>query len=110
MVQEARAFRRKKPWLAATYSAIIPGSGKIYSKNAKEGVTSLFFVTALGYQSFRAFKKRGSKAVSGWIYGGLSLGFYLGNIYGSQQSAKNYNTRKLNTIYHEVDERIIDRY
>lgn len=110
VVQQASAFKPKKPWLAATYSAIIPGSGKMYSKNVKEGVTSLFFVTALGYQSYRAFKKRGNKAVSGWIYGGLSLGFYLGNIYGSHQSARNYNTRKLNMIYHEVDERIIDRY
>ncbi|MCB0684921.1 MAG: hypothetical protein KDC53_00310 [Saprospiraceae bacterium] len=106
---QASSFRPKKPWLAATYSAIIPGSGKMYAKNVKEGVTSLFFVSALGYQSYRAFRKRGSKAVSGWIYGGLSLGFYLGNIYGAHQSARNYNTRQLNSIYHEVDQYILDR-
>lgn len=109
-LESAQAFRPKKPWLAATFSAFIPGTGKMYAKNVKEGVTSLFFVSALGYQSYRAFKKRGSKAVSGWIYGGLSLGFYLGNIYGSHQSAKNYNNRTLNAIYHEVDQSIMDRY
>ena len=94
-VDNVQAFRPKKPWLAATYSALLPGSGKVYAKNTKEGITSFFFVTALGYQSYRAFKKRGAKTVSGWLYGGLSLGFYLGNIYGAQQSAKNYNRRKL---------------
>ncbi|MCB0664334.1 MAG: hypothetical protein KDC80_00860 [Saprospiraceae bacterium] len=109
-IDRAQAFRPKKPWLAATYSAIIPGSGKMYAHNVKEGVTSLFFVAALGYQSYRAFHKRGSKAVSGWIYGGLGLGFYLGNIYGAHQSAKNYNKRQLDSIYHEVDQNIMSRY
>jgi hypothetical protein len=109
-VDNVQAFRSKKPWLAATYSAVLPGSGKVYAKNAKEGITSFFFVTALGYQSYRAFKKRGTKTVTGWLYGGLSLGFYFGNIYGAQQSAKNYNRRKLEAIYHEVDQTIHNRY
>lgn len=109
-IDRAQAFHPKKPWLAATFSAIIPGSGKVYSRNVKEGVTSFFFVAALGYQSYRAFSKRGSKAVGGWIYGGLSLGFYLGNIYGSHQSAKNYNKRQFDRIYHEMDQNILDRY
>jgi hypothetical protein len=109
-VNTVQAFRPKKAWLAATYSALLPGSGKVYAKNSKEGITSFFFVTALGYQSYRAFKKKGAKTVTGWLYGGLSLGFYFGNIYGAQQSAKNYNRRKLEAKYHEVDKTIYNRY
>ncbi len=109
-LQNAQAFRPRKPWLAATCSAIIPGSGKVYARNVKEGITSFFFVAAMGYQSYRAFNRRGSKSVTGWIYGGLGLGFYLGNIYGAQQSAKNYNKRRLDAIYHEVDQLIYSRY
>lgn len=109
-LQEAQAFRAKKPWLAATYSAIVPGSGKVYAKNVKEGITSFFFVAAMAYQSYRAFNRRGLESVTGWIYGGLGLGFYLGNIYGAHQSARNYNQRRLDAIYHEVDQLIYSRY
>ena len=109
-VDEVLAFRPKRPWLAGFYSAMIPGMGKIYSKNAKEGITSFLFVSALAYQSYRGFHKRGAKSLTGWIYGGLSLGFYLGNIYGAQQSAKNYNARYLNSIYHEMDTIIYSRH
>lgn len=109
-ITAALAFRSKKPWLAGTYSAILPGSGKIYAKNAKEGITSFLFVAALAYQSYRGFNKRGSKSLTGWVYGGLSLGFYLGNIYGAQQSAKNYNRRTLKLINDEVDHTIYSRY
>ncbi len=106
----ALAFRPKKPWLASTMSIFIPGSGKVYAKNTKEGITSFLFVAALGYQSYRAFDRKGSKSVAGWIYGGLGLGFYLGNIYGAQQSAKNYNNRKRKQIHSEVDNIIYQRY
>ncbi len=110
LTQRAQAFQPKKPWLAAAMSVFIPGSGKIYAKNTKEGVTSFLFVAAMGYQSYRAFHKRGSRSAAGWIYGGLGLGFYFGNIYGAQQSAKNYNQRKWQEIYDEVDAIIYRRY
>ncbi len=106
----ALAFRPKKPWLASTMSVFLPGSGKIYAKNTKEGITSFLFVAALGYQSYRAFDQRGTKSVGGWIYGTLGLGFYLGNIYGAQQSAKNYNKRKRSEIHSEVDHIIYRRH
>ncbi len=104
------AFGPKKPWLASAMSVVIPGSGKIYAKNVKEGITSFLFVAAMAYQSYRGFDKQGTKSATGWIYGGLGLGFYVGNIYGAQQSAKNYNRRQLADIHEEVDRIIDSRY
>jgi len=89
----------KNPTLAATMSAIVPGAGRFYAKDAKDGIISLVIVGASAYQSYRRFDQKGIKSVSAWIFGGISLGFYLSNIYGSYQSAKFYNKKLDDKIY-----------
>ncbi len=88
------------PFLAGTMSAIIPGSGKIYAKRWKDGISSLLFVGLTAFQSYRGFEKNGVESVYGWIMGGLSFSFYLGNVYGSVKATKDYN-QNLNERYKE---------
>lgn len=90
----------KSPFLGAAMSTLLPGSGKFYAKRWKDGLTSFLFVGLTGFQSYLAFKKKGKESVYGWISGGLSLGFYLGNIYGSQKAVKTHNA-KINETYRE---------
>ncbi len=85
----------KSPVTAAILSGIIPGTGRYYAKDYWDGAISTLFVISTGIQSYRRFKENGITAVGGWIYGGIGLGFYISNIYGSYQSAKYYN-QKLN--------------
>ncbi len=94
------------PALAASLSTIIPGSGKIYAKRWKEGISSLLFVGLTGFQSYRGFHKSGIESAYGWIMGGLSFGFYMGNIYGSYKTASDFN-KKLNEEYHN---RVVNYY
>lgn len=94
------------PFLAGTMSAIIPGSGKFYARRWKDGISSLLFVGLTAFQSYRGFEKNGVESVYGWIMGGLSFSFYLGNVYGSVKAAKDYN-QNLNEKYKE---NIIDFY
>lgn len=84
----------KKPGLAAMLSTLVPGAGRIYAKDGKDGIISFIFVGSFAYQSYRRFRKNGWDSVGGWIYGGLALGFHVSNIYGSYQSAKYYNKKK----------------
>lgn len=93
LTEQAIAFKRKSPALAGIMSAIIPGSGRMYAKDWKDGIVSLFFVGTMAAQSIRGFNKSGVKSTRGWIYGGIGFGFYLGNIYGSVVSAKGYNKK-----------------
>lgn len=86
--------KSKSPGLAAAMSAILPGAGRVYAKDAKDGIISFIFVGSFAYQSYRRFRKNGSDSVGGWIYGGLALGFHISNIYGSYQSAKYYNKKE----------------
>ena len=98
------------PFLAASLSAVIPGTGKIYAKRWKEGLASLVFIGLTGYQSYRGFKKSGVESIYGWVSGSLCFGFDLGNIYGSQKAAKNYN-QKLNENYrNEIINFYMDNY
>ncbi|WP_340153767.1 hypothetical protein [uncultured Marivirga sp.] len=88
---QAKAFKPKKPWVAVMMSAVLPGSGKFYTGNYKDGIFSLFVVGGSAFQAYRGFNKEGISSTSGWIFGALSTGFYAGNIYGSAKSAQVYN-------------------
>lgn len=81
----------KKPVLAMAMSAVLPGSGKAYSKRWGDAAISFLLVSTSTYASYRAFKRKGIKSVNGWVFGGVAFSFYLSNIYGSYKSAKRYN-------------------
>jgi hypothetical protein len=99
-----RGFRYKKPGISILMSAILPGSGKVYSGFWKDGLISFIFVAASAYQSYRGFDKNGVRSAYGWIFGGLAAGFYIGNLYGSGKSANQHNSEFRHQIHHQVEE------
>ena len=88
---EAQERNRKSPFLAGALSTVVPGMGKIYTGRWKDGLFSLLLITTTGYQAYRIISEKGIDRPGAWIFGGLALGFYTGNIYGSVKSAKVYN-------------------
>lgn len=99
-----RKFNYKKPGISVFMSAIIPGSGKIYSGFWKDGIISFVLITASAYQSYRGFDKNGISSVYGWVFGSLAAGFYIGNLYGSGKSANQHNSEFRHKIHHQVEE------
>ena len=94
IIDQIEKTKYKRPGLAAVLSTVVPGAGRFYAKDGKDGIISFIFVGSFAYQSYRRFQKNGWDSVGGWIYGGLALGFHISNIYGSYQSAKYYNKKK----------------
>ncbi|MCL6099273.1 MAG: hypothetical protein M1391_11935 [Bacteroidetes bacterium] len=83
--------KHKNPVTAAIFSAIIPGSGKIYTGEIGDGITA-FITTALSaYLAYSNFKA--DHNFRGWLFTGLTAFFYSGNVYGSAASAQIYNAR-----------------
>jgi TM2 domain-containing membrane protein YozV len=82
----------KSPTAAGIMSAIIPGSGKIYTGEIGDGITSLIATGLFAYLSYDNFTK--DRNTRGWIFGGIAGFFYAGNIYGTAQSALIYNARE----------------
>jgi hypothetical protein len=98
-----RNIHRKSPAAAVALSAVIPGMGKIYSHDWKDGMFSLLFVATNAWQSYRGFSKNGVSSVTGWIFGSLAAGFYSANLFGSWKSARTYNATQTDRIRHEAE-------
>lgn len=109
-IEKMDNFNRKSAGLAMAMSAVLPGSGKAYSGLWGDAVMSLMFVSSNAWLAYRGFDKKGVKSASGWIFGGVSLGFYMGNIWGSGKAAKTYNEFEYEKMYHDAKNSIYSHF
>ncbi len=109
-IDDIENFNEKSPALAAIMSAIIPGSGKAYSGFWGDAVMSLVFVSSNAWLSYKGFKKKGVESANGWIFGSISMGFYLGNIWGSGKAAKTYNRIEYEKMYNDAKSNIYSHF
>ena len=93
---------RRSPFIAGLFSAIIPGTGKMYASKPRQGLNMLFQNLFLGAQATEALIKDGIKSPRFIIYGALFSFFYIGNIWGSVLSVKMQQREIYETIHHEV--------
>ena len=88
----------KSPALAGILSAAIPGSGKMYVGEWGDGITALLTTGLLAFLAYDNF--RANHDTRAWIFTGLGVFFYAGNIYGSIASAQIFNA-KINFDFEE---------
>ncbi|MCL5029835.1 MAG: hypothetical protein M1480_12555 [Bacteroidetes bacterium] len=81
----------KKSLTAGILSAIIPGAGKIYTNQFWDGLWA--FITSVGFTYLSYDNFHAGHYFRGWLFGGLAVGFYAGNVYGSAASAQIYNAK-----------------
>lgn len=102
--EKAERTKFKSPFLAGSFSAVVPGSGKFYTKNWTDGIISFLFVATNTWQAYRGFSKDGIRSGYGWVFTGLSSSFYIGNIFGSVKAARRYNRNKKSEIDNAIYE------
>lgn len=81
----------KSELLAGLFSAIIPGSGKIYAEDYGDGITAFLLTGIFTYLSYSNFKN--DHQFRGWLFAAVGAGFYGGSIYGSIASAQIFNAK-----------------
>ena len=81
----------KSSLLSGLFSAIIPGSGKIYLGEIGDGITAFIATSLFAFLSYDNF--RANHDFRGWLFSGLGFFFYAGNIYGSVAAAQIYNAK-----------------
>ena len=94
--------KEKKPWIAATASALVPGLGKVYAGNLSEGIASFLVVGSFGAVTAECISKKGFGDWRSITFGALGALFYLGNIYGSY-----FSVERINTYTHEAQNQAI---
>ena len=94
-IASRRFGRRKHAGVAALFSAVIPGSGKLYAGRIGEGIAAFLTVGSLGAITAEQGLRHGWKDWRTLIAGSLCAWFYIGNIYGSYLSVSIENNETL---------------
>ena len=84
-------MKSKSPTIAGILSAVLPGTGYIYTGKTKEGLSAMLINGLLGAGIYSLFKNENYSA--GILTSLVATPFYLGNIVGSVNSAHLYNNK-----------------
>lgn len=93
---EIQHHKTKSPALAAFFSAVVPGSGKLYAGKKGEAVSAFLSTVGLGLVAWENVNRRGFKDVQTILFGTAFVVAYSANIYGAVLSV-----RILESEYHE---------
>lgn len=95
-------FQKKKPWVSALMSSVVPGSGKLYLGRSRTFFSSLLTNAFFGLQTYESIKVNGVKNYYTIISAGVFSVFYISNIYGSYQDTKRVKWEKKRKYLNEV--------
>ncbi|MEL7533020.1 MAG: hypothetical protein AAFN10_17015 [Bacteroidota bacterium] len=109
LIDRSQNLSRKKPFVAMSMSIVVPGLGKVYTSQWKDAIISFLTVSSFAFTAWRSYNRNGFESPFFWIYGGLALGFYGGNLYGSWQSAVRYNEREIHNLIHDTEASLYPR-
>ncbi|MCR4734581.1 MAG: hypothetical protein K5829_06230 [Treponema sp.] len=98
-----KTYKPKSPGLALFFSALLPGSGKIYTGSLQGGISSFFYVGGFAAGSIYSAINFGWKDWRPYTFGTAALCFYAAELYGAYKSAKRYNQALYLEICKETD-------
>lgn len=90
----------KKGWIAGVCSALVPGSGRLYTGRYGDAVFSSIATGGTAGLAVRALRSGPWTKAAGFT--GAAAGFYAGNIYGSIISARTENARSRTALRETV--------
>jgi len=103
MIQEINtwdALPSRSPTLAGIMSAILPGSGQVYTGRAWDGVSAFFINAAFAYGIYETIDRE--HYVAAGILAIVASGFYGGNILGAVSNAHKFNRRTKDSKFEEL--------
>lgn len=102
LIERALNQPRKSAFKGTMLSIVVPGLGKVYTKDWKDGIVSFLFFGTMAWQSYKGFSRKGIESIPGWAFGAIGSGFYIGNIFGTVKAVRRFNKVTNEAIYNEV--------
>jgi tetratricopeptide (TPR) repeat protein len=95
-ILKGKGLETRSPFLATCFSAIVPGSGQLYSGHFYDGLQAFCYVGVFAYASYLTYEHDRDTKRYGNTYVMLSITgiFHLGNILGANRTARFYNKKK----------------
>lgn len=96
--QKYQKISAKKPIVAMSLSALVPGLGKLYIGSKKSFTVTLLSMTVLGLQSYESYRSKGISHPLTLINLGFFTTYYAVNLFGSYRETK-LKRKELKTQY-----------
>ncbi len=100
--EDLRNHKSKSPLLAGIFSAVVPGTGRIYAGKTGLGLGTLITSVIFGLQTWEGYRKDGVESARFIIFGSLFSIFYVGNIWGSVYTIKIANEEFNEAVNHKI--------
>lgn len=94
--------KRKSPFMAGLFSAVVPGLGKVYAGRRGNGLYTFLISGLLAAQTYEAYRKDGLKSARFIVYGSLFTSFYIGNIWGSTLAVRVIKNEKQDATREQI--------
>lgn len=102
LIIKINKLKKKSRLSAIALSALVPGLGKFYAHQPKNGLLTFFTNGLFSFQAYRGFNQKGISSIYGWAFLSASTIFYFGNLYGSYTAVNRYNAQNINVIRDEI--------
>lgn len=99
---DGRKIVKRNRTIATLLSAIIPGTGQIYSDRFGDGLFSFVTVTSCGLISSYYWKNDATK-IKFSIFSLLTAFFWAGNLYGANIAARDFNQHQVNKYQQSIN-------
>jgi len=100
LVASGEQLPERSPFWCGLSSALIPGSGQVFSGHYVDGLIAFGMNGLMGYLFYEAVSE-GDTATS-VLLGWLGLSFYGGNIYGGARAAETFNSARRRELFEEI--------
>jgi len=99
-ILDGHSLQRKNPLIAGILAAL-PGAGYLYSGHTKIAIASVILNSLFLFGAYESF--RGGTYTVGATFLIIGSGWYLGNIYGSMNKAKQYNKSRRDQFVYSLE-------